>query len=221
MACCASDERKWDWLCIWVCCVCEIGGGKSDLEKTRGLRSWSKKKRDRKIHVCLLTHLQRFLCEFMCMLASNCLWSQRKRDLNFRGYALLSRTHTCTGLNIFIMNHDSNAGVKERRHILFKSLLLKVALNKLMLPVCEATQKLDYNQHLLAPILCPLWKWTWASDLSPRPFPVTWLALLWPIMTSLVKGDPAVLRRSGGATANNTLLTFKMRSCWLKPLKHF
>lgn len=180
---------------------------------------------NRKIHVCLLTHLQSLECDFMCMRASNCLWSQRKRDLNFRAHALLSRASSRAGLNVFIMNHDSNSSVKERRHFLFMSLFLKVRSTEWTYSHREATRKLDYCWHLLGwtrhPYPLPSLEVDLISDLSPWPFLVTWLAMLWPIVTSLVKGDPAVLERSGGATANNTLHTFNTWSCWVKLLNHF
>lgn len=88
-------------------CICSVCVAKCEKgTKKRGLSSWSKKKRG--VHVCILTHLRGSLCDFVYMCASDFLWSQKKRDLYFRTYALFSRKHTFRGLNTCKMNSNSS-----------------------------------------------------------------------------------------------------------------
>lgn len=91
--------------CVPLCATIWDGGRKELIYKNRRLRSWSKQKRER--NSCMhIDTLAESLCDFVCACASDCLWSQKKRDLYFRAYALFSRTHTSTGLNISIINCD-------------------------------------------------------------------------------------------------------------------
>lgn len=62
--------------------------GKVKKQKTE-IWELDQRGKGRKFHVCILTHLR----VLVCICANDWLWSQKKRGLYFRAYALFSRTH--------------------------------------------------------------------------------------------------------------------------------
>lgn len=85
-------------------CVCDYMAERMKQKQKKKLIKDEKQKRN---HVWILTYLREALCDSECMCSSDCLWSQKKRDLCFRSHAFFSRTHTSTGLNTSKMNWNS------------------------------------------------------------------------------------------------------------------
>lgn len=174
-------------VCMYICrrvslCVrlYETGEGQSWYTKTGDWGVDQRRKR-KDIHVCILTHLRESLCDFVRVCASDCLWSQRKRDLYFRAYALFSRTHTSTGLNISIMNCDYTLLGTDREESYLFIYFTKHTHSKAQANVHYLSSNItawplvahpcDWNHHAGAPKLWPPWKWTWSLNLSPATPP--------------------------------------------------
>ena len=236
---CVCVCRKWFfsgvrimYICmrLWIrACTnaCVNRWGKEE-NKNRGLRSWSKKKKEgnscMRIDTLARVWFRARACVYVCQWLS--LKSEEKRLVFPRLCFIQQDTHIHGPERIpreLWLHSSGRKGGLSFNHLFLWSIC--TAKHDLMKTVCGATRQLDryshapcdWIHHAGAPKLWPLWKWTWSVNLSPvTPSPVTWLAKPWPFATSLVKGEAAVLGRSGRATANNTLRTFNTWRCWLK-----
>lgn len=91
-----------------VCpCVCVCDYMAERMKQKPMKEKLIKDEKQKRNHVWILTYLREALCDSERMCSSDCLWSQKKRDLCFRSHALFSRTHTSTGLNTSKMNWNS------------------------------------------------------------------------------------------------------------------